>query len=71
MIPTSFFTMQSVKYRTLHKYRKNVLADVPGVRPMSLFSMFGVEGQKEKTAILKGLENLIQYKMLTRWANAR
>ena len=67
LIPTSFFTVQSIKYRTLRKYRKNIFADSKEQRPLALFSLFGVDSKKEKESILKGLENLIQYKLFTRW----
>lgn len=66
-IPIAFFTAASVKYRTIHKYRNNVNAGVEGVKPESLFNMFGVDSRRDKESILKGLENLIQYKLLTRW----
>ena len=70
IIPTSFFTTASVKYRTLSKYRKNVNADAvnSNANPQSLFKMFGVDSKRDKEAILKGLENLIQFKLFTRWA---
>lgn len=70
IIPTSFFTTSSVKYRTLSKYRKNINADSadPTVNSQSLFTLFGVDGKRDKENILKGLENLIQFKLFTRWA---
>lgn len=70
IIPTSFFTTSSVKYRTLSKYRKNINADSenPNANPQSLFTLFGVDSKRDKENILKGLENLIQFKLFTRWA---
>lgn len=71
LIPTAFFTVASIKYRTMHKYRKNIypiINEESEVKPKSLFKLFAVDGTREKTAILKGLENLIQYKLFTRWA---
>lgn len=70
IIPTSFFTTSSVKYRTLTKYRKNINADaeIPNANPQSLFTLFGVDSKRDKENILKGLENLIQFKLFTRWA---
>ena len=67
IIPITFFTTSSVKYRTLTKYRKNVNADTKE-KPESLFSLFGVESKRDKESILRGLENLIQFKLFTRWA---
>ena len=67
LIPTAFFEVASVKYRTVHKYRKDIY-NGQRAKPKSLFSLFGVDGKSEKEAILKGLENLIHFKMFTRWA---
>ena len=66
LIPTAFFTTSSIKYRTIHKYRQNVNLD-ESEKPLSLFKMFAVDGKKEKESIIKGLENLIHFKLLTRW----
>lgn len=93
LIPTTFFTAQSIKYRTLHKYRKNIYADYTEAQffdefkgrmgsgnpydyidkhgHLSLFNLFEVEGSKEKEQILRGLENLIQFKLFTRWAHSK
>lgn len=68
IIPISFFTISSIKYRTLSKYRKNIYINDKNKKPQSLFSFFNVDGKKEKDQILKGLENLIQFKLFTRWA---
>lgn len=67
MIPTSAWMTMSVKYRTVHKYRKNAWADTNPDVTQSLFKMFGVDGKRDKESILRGLENLIQYKLFTRW----
>lgn len=66
IIPTSFFTTASIKYRTLHRYRKSADVDSKG-NPISLFKMFEVESKKDKESILRGLEQLIHHKMFTRW----
>lgn len=66
MVPTSFFMTASVKYRTMHKYRKNIAADSGG-KAESLFKLFEVESKKDKEAVLRGLENLIHHKLFTRW----
>ena len=65
LIPTTFSMVSSVKYRTVHKYRKNV--DSNSDKPLSIFKMFEVDGRREKEQILKGLENLIHFKLLGRW----
>ena len=67
IVPISFFTTASVKYRTLNKYRKNINSDV-NAPSQSLFDLFGVDSKRDKDTILRGLENLIQFKMFTRWA---
>ena len=66
MIPTAFFMTSSIKYRTIHKYRQNVDPENTE-KPVSIFKLFGVDSRKEKESILKGLENLIHFKMFTRW----
>jgi hypothetical protein len=33
-----------------------------------LFDLFGVDSKRDKDSILRGLENLIQFKLFTRWA---
>ena len=71
LIPTSFFMTSSIKYRTIHKYRKDVSSPLPfdvETKPVPIFNLFGVDSKREKEAILKGLENLIQFKLFTRWA---
>ena len=67
VVPVSFFTTASVKYRTLNKYRKNVNAGTK-LPSQSLFDLFGVDSKRDKDSILRGLENLIQFKLFTRWA---
>ena len=71
VIPTAFFTTASVKYRTLKRYRQNVYSDSESKKPVSIFNLFGVEGKREKEQILKGLENLIQYKLFTGWTSSK
>ena len=66
MIPIVFEMVASVKYRTLQKYRKNINADSK-VQAISLFKYFDVNSKKDKESILRGLENLVQYKLLTGW----
>lgn len=72
MIPTSAFLANSVKYRTMHKYRKNVFSDFKGYgiefEDTNIFKYFEVESKKDKESILRGLENLIHFKLFTRWA---
>lgn len=68
MIPSAFFMTSSIKYRTIHKFRRNIYADKSGEKVVPLFDLFEVSGNKEKEAILRGLENLVHYKMFTRWA---
>jgi hypothetical protein len=58
IIPTAFFTAQSVKYRTLAKYRRNIHNN-PDMESETLFDLFEVSGKREKEAVLRGLENLI------------
>lgn len=67
LIPISFFTISSIKYRTLQKYRKDVNYDT-NLKEESLFDLFGVESKKDKDSVLRGLENLIHFKLFTRWA---
>ena len=71
IIPISFFTTSSIKYRTLAKYRKNVNSGTGNGQVISLFDMFEVDSKKDKDNILNGLENLIQFKLFTRWAYDR
>ena len=71
VIPTAFFTTASIKYRTLKKYRQNVSRDTEDAKPVSIFNFFGVDSKREKEQILKGLENLIQYKLFTGWTSSK
>jgi hypothetical protein len=66
MIPVVFEMVASVKYRTLQKYRKNINADNKA-KALSLFKYFDVNSKKDKESVLRGLENLVQYKLLTGW----
>lgn len=66
MIPVVFEMVASVKYRTLQKYRKNINADNKS-DAISLFKYFDVNSKKDKESVLRGLENLVQYKLLTGW----
>ena len=68
LIPQAFFNVASVSYRTLYRYRKNVYADNNNEAPVSLFNFFGVDGKKDKEAILRGFENMINFKMFAKWA---
>ena len=75
MIPTATFLTNSVKYRALHKYRSNARADSTlntttpfNTKPVSIFKLFNVDSKRDKDSIIKGLENLIQFKLFTRWA---
>lgn len=68
MLPTITFITNSVKFRALHKYRNNVNADNDSDNPLTLFNMFEVDGKKDKQQIIKGLENLIHFKLFARWA---
>ena len=66
MIPTAFFMTSSIKYRTIHKYRQNAKLNTSD-KPQSLFKLLGIDGTREQESAIKGLENLIQFKLLTRW----
>lgn len=66
VIPNTFYSIVSIKSRTIKKYRRNVETD-PDKPSTSLFNFFGVESQKDKKSILSGLENLIQYKLFSNW----
>jgi hypothetical protein len=69
MIPTATFITNSVKYRALHKYRANAKADSSDTtKPVSIFKLFNVDSKRDKDSIIKGLENLIHYKLFMRWA---
>ena len=70
MIPLAFFTATSIKHRIVHKYRKNVEADydTASEKPVGLFDLLGLESKSDKESALKGLENLIHFKLFTRWA---
>ena len=70
MIPLAFFTASSIKHRIVHKYRKNVEADydTTSEKPVGLFDLLGLESKSDKESALKGLENLIHFKLFTRWA---
>ena len=67
IIPTTFFNVVSVKHRTIQKYRQNVYADYDSKKPISLFDFFEADSKRDKEAIIKGLENMVHYKLLTRW----
>ena len=66
LIPTTFYTNASVKYRTMRKYRLNIDSD-PNHAPLSIFKYFNATSKKDKEAILKGLENAIQHQLLKGW----
>jgi hypothetical protein len=72
MIPTSAFIANSVKYRTMHKYRKNVYSDFKGegidFEDINIFNFFEVESKRDKESILRGLDNLIHFKLFAHWA---
>lgn len=70
MIPLAFFTSTSIKHRIVHKYRKNVEADYDSAteKHVGLFDLLGLESKSDKENALKGLENLIHFKLFTRWA---
>lgn len=65
IIPDTFYSIVSIKARSIRKYRRNVESD--SSKSTSLFNFFGVESQRDKKSVLSGLENLIQYKLFSNW----
>ena len=66
LIPTTFYTNASVKYRTMRRYRLNVESN-PHRTPVSIFDSFNATSKKDKETILKGLENAVQHQLLKGW----